>query len=153
MRFLFVLFLAAGVLTLAGGCGKKDSASGGASLEGTYLLTGMEMGGEKFPDDLISKGEEGNRTIRITGDTIIAMKDGKEDPATYTTDKSKNPPHINMAGKKGGGQEEKMYGIYKLEGDTLTICMTESDKAEDRPKEFKTEKNGKSVMMTLTKKK
>ena len=52
MRSLFVTVLAAGVLTLVGGCGKKDSTSGTAAAirtpEGTYLITGMwRMDGEK----------------------------------------------------------------------------------------------------------
>ena len=46
-----------------------------------------------------------------------------------------------------------MYGIFKVEGDKLTICMIESDKAADRPKEFKTSKEGKAISMILEKKK
>lgn len=157
MRSLFGICLSGAVLTLALGCGKKDSttASGGgsASLEGTYLIVGVEMNGKNLPDELVTKGPEDERTIKITADKMIVMKMGKEDPATYTLDKSKNPPHINLVGKKDDGKDEKMHGIYKLDGDTLTLCMVESDKAEDRPTEFKTTKDNKAMIMTMTKKK
>ena len=33
----------------------------------------------------------------------------------------------------------KQYGIYKLEGDTFTVCITPPGKTEvDRPKDFST---------------
>ena len=48
-----------------------------------------------------------------------------------------------------GGKGETTVGIYKVEGDTLTICMVESDKEADRPKEFKTSKDSKAMILTL----
>jgi len=129
---------------------KKDDKKP-AKLDGKYLITAVEIGGEKFPDDLITKGSDAERTIVIKGDQIIASKGGKDDPATIKLDASKTPAHIDVTSKKGDGKDEKMYGIYKLDGDTLTICMVEG-KPEDRPKEFKTEKGGMAIMLTLKKK-
>lgn len=163
MRSAFGIMLSCAVLALAVGCGKKDSttASGGGggggggsgSIEGTYLIAGMEAGGEKIPNEFFTKGPEEERIVKITADKMIGKKGGKDDPSTYKTDASKTPAHIDMVGKGFDGKDEKVYGIYKLEGETLTICVVESDKAEDRPKEFKTEKGKKAMIMTLTKKK
>lgn len=157
MRFAFGMLFSVAVLALALGCGKKDNTAsgGGASLEGTWILNGMEILGEKAPAEEINKEPESDRTLKVTADKMIFVKKGKEDPSTYTTDKSKSPAHIDLVKKGEDGKEEKSYGIYKIDGDTLTLCIVESDKADDRPKEFKTEKTGKSlsVVFTLTRKK
>jgi len=153
MRTVFGIGFAAAVFALAAGCGKKDGTGGdggGTGLEGTWLLVGIESEGVKF-DDVIAKGKEEDRTMKITGDKMTMTKDGKEDPGTYTVDKSKTPAHIDMTTKKGE-KDQKIVGIYKIEGDTLTICGVESDKAEDRPKDFKSEKDSKVMIMTLKKK-
>jgi uncharacterized protein (TIGR03067 family) len=157
MRFAFGILLSVAVLALALGCGKKDNTAsgGGASLEGTWILNGMEILGEKAPAEEINKEPESDRTLKVTADKMIFTKRGKEDPSTYTIDKSKTPAHIDLVGKKEGGKEEKAHGIYKIEGDTLTLCIAESDNPDDRPKEFKTEKDAKrlSMVMILTRKK
>ena len=128
---------------------KKDDKKP-AKLDGKYLITAMEFGGEKIPADFLEKAPEAERTIVIKGDQIIATKGGKEDPATIKLDASKTPAHITFTSKKDG-KEETIYGIYKLDGDTLTICAVEGKEA-DRPKEFKTEKGSMAMMLTLKKK-
>jgi uncharacterized protein (TIGR03067 family) len=170
MRQIATLVMTFAVLALAVGCGKKDGTTSGgdsppgtptassrSNIEGTYLLVGAEAFGDPVPDEILKKGSEADRTFKITADKMISMKGGKEDPATYKIDASKTPHEIDMVGKDGAtGKEKKMHGIYKLEGDKLTICMTESDTPADRPKEFKTSADPKtktlSMMMTLQKK-
>jgi uncharacterized protein (TIGR03067 family) len=153
MRSLSGIALSGIVLILAMGCGKKDGAGGTASIEGTWVITGLEFGGEPMPDESITKEPEADRTITITPDKIIKKKNGKDDTTSYTVDRSKTPHHIDMTVTRMNGQDGKMYGIYKLEGDTLTICGTESEKAEDRPKDFKTAKGEQVAIMKLTRKK
>jgi len=46
-----------------------------------------------------------------------------------------------------------MFGIYKVDGDKLIICFIQSDKKDDRPKEFKTTADSKAMLMTLKLKK
>jgi uncharacterized protein (TIGR03067 family) len=150
MRAVLVL-----VVFAAGGvCAGQDKKAGKESpkLDGEYLIVAMEMEGEKMPDDVLAKWKEADRVIRITGDKMISMRNGKENPAVYTTDATKSPVHLDMVGKKADGTEEKIYGIYKLEDDTLTICIGEVNNPAGRPKEFKTVRGGKAVLMTLKKK-
>jgi uncharacterized protein (TIGR03067 family) len=142
------------LVVLAAGVGfaqdKKDDKKP-AKLDGKYVIVGMEFGGEKIPAEFLDKAPEADRTIVIKGNQAIATKGGKEDPATFKLDDSKKPAHITFTSKKAGGKEETVYGIYKLDGDTLTICAVEGKEA-DRPKEFKTEKGSMAIMMTLKKK-
>jgi len=130
---------------------KKDDKKP-AKLEGTYVLAEMEIGGEKLPADLFAKAPEAERTIKITADKLISAKKGKDDAVSYKVDASKTPAQIDIVEKTEGGKDQKLYGIYKLDGDTLTICAVESDKPDDRPKEFKTSKDSKAMLMVLKKK-
>jgi uncharacterized protein (TIGR03067 family) len=129
---------------------KKDGKKP-AKLEGTYIIVALEKGGERIPAEFFDKASEEDRTIKITADKLIATKNGKEDAITYKIDTSKTPAHITTVEVKDG-KTETSYGIYKLEGDSLTICLVDSEKAEDRPKEFKSVKGSKAVIMTLKRK-
>lgn len=156
MRAIFGLGLTVAVLALTVGCNKKDSASGGSGgvpPDGTYVIVAMEMRGEVLPEAKFTKESEPDRTIKLAGGKLVATKGGKDDSITVTWDSSKNPGHVTFSETKPGGKTENNYGIYKIEGDTLTICMADEGKTEaDRPKEFKTSKEAKTMMMTLKKK-
>ena len=72
----------------------------------------------------------------FTADKITTSSDGPLDkPSPYKIDPSKNPKTIDFT-IKAGDTEGVSRGIYKLEGDTLTLCRTVGD--IERPKEFKT---------------
>ena len=149
MRAIFGLGLAAAALALTAGCSKKES-NVSVPPDGTYIIVGAEQNGKAAPPETFDAKSEADRTIRIAGDKMLP-KEGSDDPLTVKWDSSKNPGQITATATKPGGKTETMYGIYKFEGDTLTICMTEG-KEEDRPKEFKTAPGSKTMMMTLKKK-
>ncbi|HEY1186229.1 MAG TPA: TIGR03067 domain-containing protein [Gemmata sp.] len=154
MRRTLGLGLALAVVAL--GCGKKDSpapgAPGGAvapaSLEGGWKIVVMESAGEK---NMIPAGKATNK-IRATATQLIATTaGGKDDPLNYKLDPSKTPHEIDLTETDEKGKRLALYGIYKLEGDTLTICVVESENPADRPKEFKTSKESKARIMVLKK--
>jgi uncharacterized protein (TIGR03067 family) len=69
----------------------------------------------------------------------------QEDTA-YILDETKKPVAIDIIPKRHG--EKKLEGIVKIEGDLLTLCM-EIDGAGNRPTEFRSGPNSKSVLMQL----
>ena len=162
MRAFFGLGLAVAVLMLAVGCSKKDSTTGGGGggrgggggvpPDGTYVIVALERSGAPAPAEKFTKESEHERTIRIAGDKLIATKGGKDDSVAVKWDPSQNPGHVTVTEIKPNGKTETTYGIYKMEGDNLIVCMVVSDKEEDRPKEFKTSKDSKATLMTLKKK-
>lgn len=136
---------------LAAGPGRGDEPKK-VSIEGNYTLVGLEVGGEKVPADELAKIPAAEKGFKITADQIVANKDGKDDPITYKLDASKTPYHVDFVEKKDG-KAMKSFGIAKIDGDKLVIIAVESEKAEDRPKEFKTTKDNKAIMLILEKKK
>jgi uncharacterized protein (TIGR03067 family) len=54
--------------------------------------------------------------------------------STYSIDATKNPQTIDMVGTEGEAKGKPARGIYKLDGDQLTICYVMPGK--DRPASF-----------------
>ena len=154
MRRTFGIVLAVAALALAAGCGKKPTTAPEPppSLAGGWTLVGVEAKGTKLTEaDLAKQQSLAERKIRATADKMIATKDGKDDPLSYKLDATKTPHEIDMTETKADGKTETMYGIYKLEGDILTICAVPSTNPADRPKEFKTAPDNKAMILTLKK--
>ena len=134
------------------GCGsKKDggqqASSGDPRLEGTWTLIETEMKGIR------SKETEKDRIYTFSGDKLILPKGKPEQADTIKCDPNVNPHEITISKTEASGKVDTTYGIYKLEGDTLTIAMIKSDNPADRPKDFTTSKESKEMILVLQKNK
>jgi uncharacterized protein (TIGR03067 family) len=100
------------------------------SLVGEWVPESAVHGGKPHP-------HEPGATITFTTDGKCLLKEGKagmRDEMTYRIDSKKNPPEIDLAETDAGMKgPQPMPGIYKIEGDTLTICLALNQK---RPTEF-----------------
>lgn len=156
MRRTFGIGLAVAVLALAAGCGKKaeTTPTGPATtgVEGGWTLIGREIAGKKETEADLAQRPMEERKIRATGDQMIGTSGGKQDPMSYKLNPSATPPEIDLTKTAPDGKSSlTMYGIYKLEGNILTICAIPSTNPADRPKEFKTAPDSPTIIMTLKK--
>lgn len=105
------------------------------ALKGRWKAVSMEAGGralptESLPEFVFTVGANG----RATG-----KSSQEEYQARVSVDGSKEPKTIDNLHETGSQQGRKQYGIYRLEGDKWTVCMTRPGVSEtDRPKSFET---------------
>ena len=116
------------------------------SLDGTWLPTSAELGGEKFPDEI-------RKTIKLVIDDgkYTVTVGAKSDKGTLNVDSSKKLKEMDVVGTEGPNKGTTFLAIYEITDDTLKICYDLSSKA--RPSEFKTEKNTKLFLVTYKREK
>ena len=100
------------------------------------MTTFTDHSEESAPADEIKE-----MTFVFKGDSLRIRKDKDHDghEMKYTLDPSKKPSAIDL----DAGIPPVSEGIYKLDGDKLTICVIgsyQSDKPARRPSEFKASK-------------
>jgi uncharacterized protein (TIGR03067 family) len=112
------------------------------ALQGKWKAVALEAGGKPLPKEAIPDftfivGDDGKATGKMPQ---------SEYTATITVNPKKDPKTIDNLHESGAQKGKKQYGVYKLEGDKWTVCMTPPGAAEsDRPKSFDT-KDTKNVV-------
>jgi uncharacterized protein (TIGR03067 family) len=106
---------------------KKDSER----LQGSWKMASLNVNGEKVPDDAIEMAKlvvkDDQYTITLGEQTTSAAK--------FTMDSSKTPKQVDFKYTEGLQKGQTAKGIYKLDGDTFTMCRSLTEEG-DRPAEF-----------------
>src|SRR5262245_21889755 len=120
---------------------KKDLKA----LRGKWKMVAGEAAGKPFPE-----GGVPDFSMAVADGGKATGKTPKGDfTFTITIDPKKSPKAMDNLHESGGQKGKRQYGIYKHDGDRLTVCMTPRGAAEaDRPKEF-TSKGGKNVVFVF----
>jgi uncharacterized protein (TIGR03067 family) len=125
MNAIVLTLLASGLLVGGDAPKPEDVKAQAEKLRGTWKFTKMERDGR----DLI--GQFG--PVDVVFDAEKFASPGIE--ATFKLDPSQNPRAMDISYSEGPAAGQTVKAIYKLEGDTLTICRGR-DHADERPKEF-----------------
>jgi uncharacterized protein (TIGR03067 family) len=131
--------LVAGVALLVAAPGAKDPPKKDPpSLIGVWIgETGIKGGKPSPPEDA---------SMEFTKDGSLVFKEkGKDITGSYKLDVKKNPAELDIT-LGAGGQSFSLPGIYKIEGDTLTICFTFMG---DRPAKFESPDGSMNMLITL----
>jgi uncharacterized protein (TIGR03067 family) len=81
----------------------------------------------------------------MAGGKYRAQVGEEVDESTFTVDAAKKPAELDVK-PMGGPQKGKIVkGIYKLDGDTMTICYNYM--AGDRPKAFESKENTNDLLI------
>jgi uncharacterized protein (TIGR03067 family) len=110
------------------------------ALQGEWNVKSAVREGEERPAAELEKVK-----LKVAGDTFTIAEDGKDRPAKVKIDATRKPSEIDLT-----HDSDTMKGIYKLEGDTFTICL--SRPGVDRPKEFKSDAGSKTFLVVFKKK-
>ncbi|HEV3163008.1 MAG TPA: DUF5004 domain-containing protein [Isosphaeraceae bacterium] len=141
MKAIPMILLALGLFAAGEDPKTDDAKKDQEKLQGTWTMSKLERDGE----DLLQQA----------GAVEVVFKDDtyKNDfvAAKFKLDPSKTPKAIDVTYTEGNAVGQTFKGIYKLDGDTLTICRANDEKA-DRPTEF-TSPAGSGKMLFVLKKK
>jgi uncharacterized protein (TIGR03067 family) len=126
-----ILILAAAGIVADDDPKKKDDA---ALIKGKWSAVSLSFGGKPAPEDFA-------KDFKFTLDdkTYTNIVNGKViEEGEYKIDDSKSPKTIDFDIKKGDDSGKKQLGIYKIEGEKLTIIVAQAG-SDERPKSFKVE--------------
>ncbi len=133
--------LTALALTLGAPGPKDDPKKDPPSVVGEWVAEKGIVGGN-------DKGiPPGGVTFEFTADGHVRIHEGSKqpDPADYKVDPKKSPAEIDIV-PPAGQKEPPMLGIYKVEGDQLTICVAHGGK---RPTKFESPEGSDVMLLTL----
>ena len=147
---LLEFFAVVGLVT-AGGIGLLSAAQKeGADkkelekFQGKWVQVSTTIDGKALEEDELK-----NRSVVFKGEKrTLLYKDKERGTASLKIDPSKSPAQIDTTAEDGPAKGGTSKGIYKFDGDTLTICLGGSGK--DRPTEFAS-KPGSGTMLFVQK--
>ncbi len=99
-------------------------------LEGKWSIVSMESNGRTYPAATLQRLQY---KLEISGDKFIRETRGRKFAMTFKVDLSKNPKTMDLA-TTTAVRPRTYHAIFKLEGDTLTICQAIG--RGQRPTEF-----------------
>jgi uncharacterized protein (TIGR03067 family) len=118
-----------------------------ARHQGTWRVVSSVREGKEAPQDVARSIER-----VVEGDRVVWKREGKNFAGTKVVlDPTRSPKTIDVIPEGGPNRDKRVLGIYKLEGDTLTICMAEPDK--DRPKSFEAPEGSGFMLMKFERQK
>jgi len=121
--------------------GKEADRKNEETIVGTWTVVSVEHGGH---DEEVKQA----RMIFTADGKVTLTAPGKgEKGGTYKLDRAKKPKELTISTDEGG----TIKGIYKLDGDDLTICA--SDKDGERPTEFATKEGSDATLLVLKREK
>jgi RNA polymerase sigma-70 factor (ECF subfamily) len=126
-----------------GAAGKGADAKDEEKIVGTWAVVSEERGGQKEPEEKL----KGLRLILGAGGKA-SQKQGEreEEGASYKLDPAKTPKEIDVS-----VENKVLPGIYKLEEDTLTLCVDHG--GGERPTEFVSKPDTQLVLLVLKREK
>jgi uncharacterized protein (TIGR03067 family) len=115
-----------------------------AKHQGTWAAVSFRRDGQETPPEIV---QTISRTVE--GDHVVWKRNGKSFAGTaIVLDPGSNPKAIDVIPDGGPSRGKRVLGIYRLDQDTLTLCMADPD--QPRPRTFAAEKGSRHTLMVFT---
>jgi uncharacterized protein (TIGR03067 family) len=135
-------------LAVAAPAPKAEAKKEPASPVGTWVGVKAVAGGKEKPVP------EGGIEFTLTADGKFLVREGKREApegGTYTTDAKKEPAKIDIIAP--AGKVPTLLGIYKIDGDVLTLAIAMDGARKDgvgaRPTKFESPEGSEVMLMTM----
>jgi uncharacterized protein (TIGR03067 family) len=131
MRIASAMLILSAIGFVSADDAKKDDAE---SLKGQWSVVSVSTGGQAVEADLIKdlKMAFDDKTYTVTGSEPFPEE------GNYTIDASKSPKTIDFDIKKGQEAGKLQLGLFKIDGNKLTIVVSRAGSTE-RPTSLKVE--------------
>ena len=117
------------------------------ALVGKYSVAKAVLGGMDITEHL----KEMKFEIRDGGKYTAQVGELKDD-ATFAVDPTKKPKEMTVKPNEGPNKGQTVKVIYKLDGDTLTMCY-DHEKSENRPSKFESPEKTTVLLITYKREK
>ncbi len=136
------------LLTSASFGGKPDEAAEKdlKVLVGKWKVEKAELGGK----DAMSFAKDVKLELLEGGKYKLDLL-GQKDEGTFTVDPSKKPAEMDIKGTDGPNKGKTIKTIYKIDGDTVTLCYELG--GDDRPTKFETKADSKQFLVVYKREK
>jgi uncharacterized protein (TIGR03067 family) len=143
LLLLFVMFLGQGVVAQ----GDDKLIAPGCSLEGDWKLTSVELNGQPLP---MEKLRDAELVVQGTKYTLTLLETRLE--MTHKLMVDQMPAAMDLTVATGPQKGQVFRAIFKLEGETLTVCRSIYPEME-RPKEFASKPDSGLLLVVWTRSK
>jgi uncharacterized protein (TIGR03067 family) len=130
MHWAPLAWVAIGVLLFAGQPKKAEVKDPALELQGGWSMVLLFVNGEETPADEAKGGE-----LLIEDDVYRSKLGATAEASTFKVDATKQPKAVDFTYTSGFLKGKTVKGIYKIEGDDLTVCRGVNPET-DRPAEF-----------------
>jgi uncharacterized protein (TIGR03067 family) len=116
----------------------NDATNDLKKAEGSWTAVSWEFEGESFPAEA--------RRLEVRGDRFIwHFRDKNISTVVTHIDQAKEPKEIDLT-RGEGDKKQTIFGIYKLQDDTLTICTSSTG---ERPDVFSSKPGSRCLLRVL----